>query len=1310
MDSWSVLVAVLAFVALILQGAYCLLTNKHPLSLGILDVLLAGIVGFVTLSLCSGQMVLASELGAIMIQGEWPSRCLRVALIVAAILPPLCLFCLRSPSRWRSYLALWFVAGLAVGVWAATRVSVLNLTDPDSHQVYLYDVWWPPLIVWFALSFAVGLLALTESAPTAAPIAFGAALITPLASFALRFEDLSDSHSRPGWLALERIGFIVAILILAYSLAEKATRGARRRFRIAALCALGAVIAAGLWYALGWMPARARAILGLVPLLLLGVGIARAIIAKITSKPGTAQPETPKPETAQPDAAQRPQQSPDAAGGAGLRSLQDVIPVGRLSGIVHALALPVIALGLADLFSIGYVNRGLELLIVLFLWLFFAEGLAEGALDDLPRLFKYGVFRRPAVKYALQAAAKSLPAGRQFASSIGGFFTEGKGWQKAFKATLAPLAFLCLLIAVNEAINYDKTVIQAFRWAEGGADAKRQAPKEDVSRTFAEGVINALGRIRQDLRTDLILAQRTSSGEHPSDVRQFNAGADANTVDDAVAKSDELQFGGVSVPIGFFVSPLQHFVRSWLAIRSVSGRLQSSAPGAYMVWVNSSYGESWRRMSGASAPDSGSGKSDPGSTLPSTGGRETDALPPDKECAPEAEDSLEAVDELSEKVAFDVARTDRSFIAAGMTNSWAAFQYLRRGLRHWSRYEQWQNSQELEHAVACFRAAVREDRRFVLANYRFGVALREDGRPLTAIQAFRESRVVNPDFIPAALKEAETLYELNRYYPDQPAAVPSLPANEKRLEAKRLWIELTGSPERQLSLAERRAAYYGLCGFELDERGEDGLGFLPYYYCSRARALSYRLSAAERRRPEEKVLDAQILNTIGVALEIHRRQQRRDLLGGKRDGLWVCSANAIPEGEPREDGSVSKLEVWGTARSRAALDYYRMSLKLAPDDDVVRCNAAIVQAFLHDNMEPMRRLMREAGLRIALGDDLQRHAHDAAEASASAYDDDSTAAKQQATGYYRRALDEYAAAVDIDRTAANALIGYAFAVWQWKVDFLGDRTSAPPETVLALRGERYARAALRLARFRHETGLELLAREALGEILLAQARTEEAVEELSNAEGATCTLDRRWSGLNETRWDLALAQLCASKDRQGSDARAQFDAAMDRLSNIRKDEEDRERRPFSDDLSTLDTVELQARCPSSINPTARRELPYTMREPSYTSGQGCRWSGVVVTVNGPEESLAGLYLHVWGGGVDERIGVGGKPRLSVQLAVRQKSTVAYYFAQLESKDGEPVSIARPFATHGTEEADACAQNLVQLNFDQSSAATPDRAK
>jgi tetratricopeptide (TPR) repeat protein len=1295
MDSWSLIIALVGVVALSLQGGSCLLTENRPFSLGVLNVLLAGVVGFVALSLYSGQMVLASEWGIVMIQGTWPSRCLRIALIAAAILPPLCLHRVRSLNQWTSHLTLALGVGLAVGAWAATRVSVLNVTDPDSHQVYLYDIWWPPLIVWFGLCFAGCVLALIKVAPTAALIAFSAALVTPLASFALRFEDLSDSQSRPGWLALERIGIVTATLILVYAFAEDVGRGASRRRR-ALLYAVGVAIAVGLWLWLGMISARSRAILGLLPLLPFGAALVLAIVDEITSK----QESTTAAEPALASSRARP-----------LRSLRQIIPITRLSGIVHSLALPLIALCLVDLFSIGYVNRGLELLVVLFLWLFFAEHIAEGALDDLPSLVKDGVLQTAAIKYLWRIGVRSLAAGRRLAASGLGFFAQGNRWQRGLKLLAIPVLTVFMLTAINEAMNYDKTVIQPFRWTEGSelkeeamkSEANERAralrsSKEDVPKAFSEGVINALGRMRQDLRTDLILAQRNSSGEHPADVRQLGAGAEANPLDTAVAKSDELKFGNVSVPMTFFVSPLQRFIRSWFAIRSINGRLRRSAHGQYIVWVDSSYGESWRQTSGDPGADAGGPKADQEADPRGATAGNAGAVPTEKVCdEAEPEDHLEPIDGLIEKVAFDVARTDRSFIAAGMTDSWLAFQYLRRGLRHWDRHEREQGSAELDRAVGCFGAAVREDRRFVLAYYRLGVALREEGMPEAAIQVFRESRAVNPEFVPAALKEADTLDDISGYYPGHPAAPMPLPPGDRPLEAKRILLGLTVQPERRLSLSERQTAYYGLCISELEvaERGTDSAGLLPYYYCSRAMALSHRLSAAERLRLGEKQMDARILNTLGVALEIHRKEQRRDLLAGGREVPWMCRAKAFGDEGPRENGSVLKVEAWGNARSRAALDYYRRSLDLMPDDEVVRCNAAITRAFLYGDMEPMKRLMREAGPHISMGDEMQGLAHQAAVDSTTETDSEQQDLKRRATGYYRRARDEYGSAIAVDRTSVDALIDYALNVWQWEVDWLADRTSAPPDLTLALQGEAYAREALRLGRLRQAPRMEMLAREALGEVLLAQARTEEAVEQLSEA------VTRQWSGLNETRWDLAIAELCTGGASRGPDSRAHFETAMDLLGKIRRSEEELEERPFSVDPPTLDALDLQARCPSGWGTASEKEFPYTMREASYERGPACKWSGVVASVN-DDGPLNEYSLHVWGGGVDERITVGREPTTSVQLDAREKSTSAYYFAQLEGKDGHPVSLVRPFGTHGTSEKDACDHNLARLIFDRSS--------
>ena len=47
------------------------------------------------------------------------------------------------------------ILGVCVGLFATMRITTLN-PEADAFQVYAYDLWWPPLLVWVSVCFLDG--------------------------------------------------------------------------------------------------------------------------------------------------------------------------------------------------------------------------------------------------------------------------------------------------------------------------------------------------------------------------------------------------------------------------------------------------------------------------------------------------------------------------------------------------------------------------------------------------------------------------------------------------------------------------------------------------------------------------------------------------------------------------------------------------------------------------------------------------------------------------------------------------------------------------------------------------------------------------------------------------------------------------------------------------------------------------------------------------------------------------------------------------------------------------------------------------
>jgi tetratricopeptide (TPR) repeat protein len=669
-------------------------------------------------------------------------------------------------------------------------------------------------------------------------------------------------------------------------------------------------------------------------------------------------------------------------------------------------------------------------------------------------------------------------------------------------------------------------------------------------------------------------------------------------------------------------------------------------------------------------------------------------------CSAEDTSYKDPADMLTDQLAFDVAASDPSFITAGLTNNWKAFRFFRSGLNHWNSYEPQQNPKELGEAIKCYREAIREDRKFVLANYRLGLALQRDGKPESAIRAFQESVTSNPDFIPAMSLQAVTLYNLRTYYPYSPAISPSkATVTTRRDEATKIWSTIAELPDNAISLSERRSAYYGLCLAELDIRAESADPpdqkrlYLPYFYCSRAEALFFRLPIPGTRDIQEKNLEAAVLNVLGVALEYHR-QRVRSVDVRKFPNSWNCSANAIDPDLLKPNGSIVWFKLWGSPLSKAALNYYRESLAVVPSDPVVHCNEANAAAYVYEDMRPMQYFARDPSAHTALGSALVENANRAAHANDGELRP--PADPGLPTGYYNRALFEFEAAIQLSPASFDALNGYSYGAWQWALDGLEGRASSKPHKEILSKAESYARAAVNIA---HAQGLhndEMNAQDTLGEILIAQGRLNEAVNKLDFVEGNNV----RWDGQNETRWDYAQAMICSgNKSKDQAQKRRLLAKAFQELALVRVSEENQEFRPFTESHEAFDPLTRTLMCfPAPEEEGKAESYQFTTHRAIYSAGPGCAWASVVAKVLSSTPLERQYIFHVWGDGINERVPVEQGKELSIQLKAPLKARHGYYYAQLEDSQKQAASGVQSFDTFEESKASGCSKNWITIVF------------
>lgn len=1293
---------IVAVGALLVHAAFCVFTEKRPFAIGFVNSLLAGVILYMSLSMRAGQLVVATEFGAILLRGTWTMWLFRAALVCLALVPGIAWHKIRKLNReWKSPWAATVLMGLLVGCWAATRVTMLDSTSPENLQIYGYDVWWPPLIVWLTICFTGSVLALTEAKPILTQVVTTGALVVPLASFALNFQDLPDpwGHTSYGytyagsgllWLILERASFAVPILAVTYIAFQKDSKKAR-------MAAMG--IAALLSVGFAFLPNKARALIGLCPAaLLFGVLLARFIeLAQKIAGPTELQPAAgeqglpalPAPEAALPAA--------PAPGRPAMQlrvwrdQVESALPDRLIPAIALSLTLPVMAACLIDFFSIGFLNRTFEFIVLLLAWLVFAERLAYNILDILGSIIKHGKLP-PAILHKAQktltAFSATLKSGPE---AVGKYFSEGGPWLKTVKALAIPILVIFVVTVGNEFLNYGHTVIRPFQWS-------GMEKKDDISKQVTDELINALGRLRSALSTDLIEAERKPSGEHPADARFLTAISE--NVDATVVKGDDLAVGGVKIPLSTFFGPLQNLVRGLLGIRTIGGSIDESSDGKrYVINANASDGTSWRRVT-EPKPEL---KTDAPKAAPKAGDSTADAAAAARatSCVSRDNELHDPIDDTIEKLAFDIASSDASYQAAGLTRNWAAFSEFRSGLTFWDCYDAGRKTEDLESAINSFRAAVELDQHFALAYYRLGTALQERQEPGAAVEAFRTSIAVNPSFIRGALVEATTLYNYQTYYPWRPAiAPPPQPVWERRDEALKIWTSLVDLPASSVSLSELLSAYAGICQYNYDwftempgAAEDDGVGkvfYIPYFYCSAAALLAARIPEADRDS-QERQQESTVLSTIGSSLDVHRG---REHTFEKERLPWFCNPN-LAESELNADGSLPRFYLAGSERTRWSLDYYRRSLALVSDDPAVRCNLATARLYLTENTKEMSPLSRDAAVHLNLAFAL------AEKGDREAYREDTRSEDQLriVSGYYHRAQAEFDAATSLDPRLTDALTGFPFMVWQWQLLRLDGRAATGPSREAALRAEQAAREAIRLTEGEKKGDTRWMATASLAEILLAQGRFREAEKTIQKMNLAGNDI-KNWPGLNEARWDLAQVYLCQSQEtKAGAERSRLLRGAVNLYGQIRESEQSQEHRPFSRLGQALHPLARQQACPSSPTADSNQQWSYTMAAPVYAPAPACAWSGVFTEVRPSEKATDNLKVHVWGGGTDEVTPVSVKTPHTIALRDPEATGNDYYFAQLVDAAGNPVSAVASFETFAAPKSGACSKNLVKLRFD-----------
>jgi tetratricopeptide (TPR) repeat protein len=1235
MDVMTFLVTIAAVVALTVQGLTCFSVKERAVAFGILNLGLAGVTVFVVVGICLGQLVIATELGAVLIQGSAARWWFRAALVAVAILPALWVYRLNCLNKWKQLVWPWIALGALVGTWAAFQVSAVAGSGSGELQVYAYDAFWPPFIIWLTICFAHCTLSLVAMKDTLMQAMFALALLTPLAMFVRRWPSIADNAGLT-WAIIENIGLLgfLAASILFERRPENPDQGPaepdqeRAKYWAPRLAILGV----GLIFP--FLPLGLRWALALWPLLVLTVTIAAAFISEFQSLPFRQRWHE--------------------------RTTKQV-QTNRLHATALSVSMLVIVLSLIDLFAVGLLPRALVVFLLFGSWLLLAEQLSlEGSLEHLPGRINDLLFQ-PAKRAA--SRVWNAVGGFKKACSVGlDKVSTGGSLAVAVKGVLLLVATLLILTAVSEVATYRQIVVRPFQWT-GVGDPKD--PKEEARAAAMSGlIVNAMGRLRNDLRPDIVNASRSLSGEHPANPTLLAAGGESTALGSAVAKSDELKIGGVSLNISFFVEPIQSIVRRLLGVRVVEGSIWRDGTNEdRVVLVNMSDGTSWRERATIPAPDA--------KPTPSCDG----ALPKD----------VDPTAALVEKVGFMIASTDKSFLAAGLTTNYHAFVPFRLGLTRWTSYESTGATADLNIAIDCFREAVRIDRRFAAANFRLGVALRAKREFRSAIDAFRESTLDNRGFVRGALQEAATRFEYASGLWDESRKG----RDHQRTVARSIWQQIIGLPMQTVSFSERRAALLGLCQYALDEleQAPDGRGptetYGPFFYCARGAAL-WSWTPARSRDDQERNVQANFLNVLAIALEKHHGQViYRDAAAS--DPEWTCSAHHIEAAELSNQGAVRRFAYQASARSPIAIRLYRESLGYAPDDVVIRCNLASALRVQRDDHSEMRRLANTPEMRVLLATELEQR-------GALELPDGHNPPKMPPLDprrWYERAVRELDAALEMDPMSIEARLRHA-GMLHLRLGNQEGRSPSPSEWAVWMDAERRTREARRLCTaWRVPDELDKRASGYLGQILLAQGRAHEAILELQPL------VDQPWLFQNQARGDLAQAKLCVARESQdASEVKKLRAEAIELFAKIVEDK----RRGDTGAQMLADEFDPDLRmrsCVASPEQMTATDTPYQASSSVHEAGSICERPEIVAAVQGADPKSSQFRLRVWGGGIDTGIAIDGSGRV-VRLDPLPQDTTRYYFARLEDASGKPLST--PVAIRAFRKGATCANSRVQLSF------------
>jgi tetratricopeptide (TPR) repeat protein len=1305
---------ILSTVALLVQGTRCLMRQGAPpfvRRFGALTLLLAGLSAVLFILVQFGEAVLSPEFDTVMARGH--RRGLTALVFGLAVAASLGLHVQRLKAERPGRLGALLALGVCVGLLATMRITTLN-PEADTFQVYAYDLWWPPLLVWVSVCFLDGAITMVGMRDRRIRMGFFALLLFCLSWAATRRASFTDPTSLLLWTWLFRGSVVLGLAVLV-------------SFVLAAAGGAG-----GAWRWLAAAPRRA--------------GLALAEARRRIAVEGWESE---------------------------LAAARAHVPL-TYGGLLGLLALATIAAALIDIFYLGRFSHVTVLVVLAIAWTCLAEVTAEGplrafVLNTVPAAYDSLVSQQSRLG-ALWSGLRSwlgTPL-RRVATAAGRLLSL----RPLPEGILKLFVLLVIAVVLFEIPNRGKTVLLTFKSAvvkpkqDEVATVEQQAA---IGQAVFDHLVNTLGVLTQDLQPDVILLLPPEP-ERAAQFRAISAGG-AGSLDPFLSGTTELDMGlGIKIPLSLVLTPIVKPVRWLLGVRVIDGSVLAD-PQGYTVLVRSSSGEVWQarlRDEDRSRERPAGGSTDPPIVRLTPASAFTRLALELAFRIMSAEPTLASVGMTRSWEAFTDFRGgllswQRYAVQSGEQDPDALTEAIRRfraaigvdptfALAHYRLGLALHKDGQPIAAAEALRTSLKANPGFVparvaLASVLYGLDSRTLSRTVAPTE--RSKRGVRPARDAAATAEHDELHE---------AMVE---------EARGLWqsvveVDVNASP------LDRAAAWAGLCRHAL-ERGavedtvrparDSGRGALArwiwptgagprllhaaYFYCQQADRSYTSLLAARAEDIRIRTARASVLASVGLLLEQHGPRRPRRPVDG-----WQCSAAAVdPTSLTLEGGPARTVPV--NRFTRHALRYYRRALALLPDDPVLRCREATAALALEGSRRGGERLMRAlenvATAHLILADSYRdlalRYLEDARTETPTSSATRTTPGRQVrgsaeaaprhhpgevAAAFFQLSLDEYREALARDPTNTAALNQFARAFWQWRLAAADGVLSREPTLAHAREAEWNARRAVSIVEAklgRAAASLVLSDRSpdaqgklagvvpahlhppaatalgSLGAVLLAQARAHEALDVLGSAQA----LAPEHPMFDDVRWMLGHALLCAASREFRADfprgsrgpgwretitpmaaARLEDIGALRQeaavaLHRVREQERTREGRPLTGRTDVTTSLEVCRQDWLGLASEREGQIRYALREEERRRGNYlCGRLGVrVPKVPGQKEAV---YLRVWGGGA-ERFRLEAEEdaleRRSDVVSLAPTTSRFYYFVQLESEDGRPLSLPLP---------------------------------